>query len=104
MRRMPGSTAEATADLQTLIDGQKFGAFNLKVLGLLFLGTFVDGYDLQVTGFAAPSLMKALDLTRAQLPPILSAGLLGILIGAPLLGWVGDRYGRKRAIVIGCFL
>lgn len=91
-------------DLQALIDEQKFGPFNLKVLALLFLATFVDGYDLQVPGFAAPALMKALNLTRADLPTMLSAGLFGILFGAPLLGWAGDRWGRKRAIVLGCFV
>ena len=34
--------------------------------------------------------------------PALSASLFGILFGAPLLGYIGDRFGRKAAILAGC--
>jgi AAHS family 4-hydroxybenzoate transporter-like MFS transporter len=30
--------------------------------------------------------------------------LFGIFFGAPLLGYIGDRYGRKTAIIIGCLI
>src|SRR5262249_57715112 len=34
---------------------------------------------------------------------VLGASLFGMLFGAPLLGHVGDRYGRKTAILI-CYV
>ena len=40
-------------------------------------------------------------VSRGALAPALSAGLAGVLIGAPLFGWAGDRFGRKRAILLG---
>jgi len=52
-------------------------------------------------GFLAPGIAKDWGVTRVQLAPALSAGLVGVALGAPLLGWLGDRFGRKRAILIG---
>ena len=34
-----------------------------------------------------------------SLGPVFSASLVGILFGSALFGWVGDRYGRKAALV-----
>ncbi len=68
----------------------------------LLLTLVSEGYDLQAANFAAPSLLKALAITKAQAGPLLSASLLGVLIGAAVIGPLGDRLGRKRIIVMGC--
>jgi AAHS family 4-hydroxybenzoate transporter-like MFS transporter len=87
-------------DVEALIDGQRFGAFPARVLVLALTALIIDGYDVQLMSFAAPSLLKAWHLKRAAFGPVLSASLLGILFGAPILGWVGDRVGRKACILI----
>ena len=38
-------------------------------------------------------------LPPSALGPVFSASLVGILFGSALFGWVGDRYGRKTALV-----
>ena len=91
-------------DVEALIDGQKFGAFPLRVLVLALLALVIEGYDVQVMSFAAPSLLKTWHLQRAAFAPVLSASLAGIMFGAPLLGWVGDRVGRKTCILISSVL
>ena len=91
-------------DVEALIDGQKFGAFPLRVLVLALLALIIEGYDIQIMSFAAPSLLKAWHLQRAALAPVLSASLAGILFGAPLFGWIGDRIGRKTCILISSVL
>ena len=87
-------------NVEALIDQRRFGWFNLRVLGLALLALIADGYDVQVMAFSAPSLLREWHLQRAAFAPVLSAGLFGILIGAPLFGWLGDRIGRKRCIVV----
>jgi AAHS family 4-hydroxybenzoate transporter-like MFS transporter len=72
-----------------------------RTLLLLALALVCEGFDLQVANFAAPGLMKALGITRGELAPFFSASLVGMLIGAPLLGRYGDRAGRRRVIVGG---
>jgi len=87
-------------NVEQALDEQRFGGFSLRVLALALLALIADGYDVQVMAFSAPSLLKEWGLERAAFGPVLSAGLFGILFGAPLFGWIGDRIGRKRCIIL----
>ena len=94
--------AARSIDVEALIDGQRFGGFTLRVVLIAILVLIADGYDVQVMSFAAPSLAKAWHVAnKAAFAPVLSASLLGILVGAPLFGLLGDRIGRKACIMIG---
>jgi AAHS family 4-hydroxybenzoate transporter-like MFS transporter len=73
----------------------------LSILALL-LALVSEGYDLQAANFAAPAIVKALGISKAEAGPLLSASLLGVLVGAVLIGPAGDRFGRKRLITGGC--
>ena len=92
--------AVKSVNVEELIDRQKFGVFGVRVLVLALLALIIDGYDVQVMSFAAPSLLKAWHLQRSAFAPVFSASLFGIMFGAPLFGWLGDRIGRKACIVI----
>jgi MFS transporter, AAHS family, 4-hydroxybenzoate transporter len=70
--------------------------------GALLLALVSEGYDLQAANFAAPAIVKALGISKADVGPLLSASLLGVLFGAALIGPLGDRLGRKRLIMGGC--
>src|SRR5262245_24887901 len=65
---------------------------------------FVDGYDLQVVAFASPELVKLWHLGRGALTPVFTATAIGVFIGAPLLGYLGDRHGRRLAIITSCVI
>lgn len=65
---------------------------------------FADGFDISALSFAAPELVREWHLESASLGPAFSASLFGILFGAPLLGYFGDRHGRKTAIICGCLI
>lgn len=90
--------------IEQLIDDQKLGRFNVNLLVWSFLAMFADGYEITAMAFAAPELVRIWGVEPASLGPVFSASLFGIFFGAPLLGYVGDRYGRKTAIVIGCLI
>lgn len=68
-------------------------------LGLLALALICEGFDLQIGNFAGADLMRSFNLTKPELAPFLSASLLGMLVGAPWIGRLGDRLGRRRVIV-----
>jgi AAHS family 4-hydroxybenzoate transporter-like MFS transporter len=70
--------------------------------GLILLSLVVEGFDLQAANFAAPDVLETFGRSRAEAGPFLSASLVGVLVGAALVGPLGDRLGRKRVIVACC--
>lgn len=86
------------------VDGQRIRGFNIALLVWSFLTMFADGFDLNSLGFAAPDLARLWGVERQDMGPVLSANLAGIFIGAPLLGWLGDKYGRRPVIIGGTLL
>jgi MFS transporter, AAHS family, 4-hydroxybenzoate transporter len=89
-------------NLEELVDGQKFGRFNINLLFWSFLAMVADGFDLAGLASAAPELARTWHVAPKAFAPALSASLFGILFGAPFLGHAGDRFGRKTLIVAGC--
>jgi MFS transporter, AAHS family, 4-hydroxybenzoate transporter len=96
----PVGAAGAQVRVSDLVDGQKISPFLLKIMVLGFLAQLGDGYDLAAAAYSAPNLAHAWQVKRELLAPVFSAGLFGMLFGAPLFGLVGDRHGRRIAIVI----
>ncbi|HWG30895.1 MAG TPA: MFS transporter [Steroidobacteraceae bacterium] len=70
----------------------------VSVLGFLIMTT--DGYDLQAAAFAAPALAAEWHVKRELLGPVLAASIVGMAFGSVALGWLGDRVGRKKALVV----
>jgi AAHS family 4-hydroxybenzoate transporter-like MFS transporter len=93
----------STIDVSRLIDERKMNAFNARLVILSFFVALLDGYDIIAAAVALPNLKSAWSITDMR--PVgwmLSASLVGILFGAPVFGYIGDRFGRKRAIIGSC--
>lgn len=91
-------------DVEKLVDEQRLGRFNLNLFVWSFLAMFADGYDLAVMSFATPELVRLWHVPPDSLRVALVASLFGIVFGALIFGVIGDRFGRKRAIVTGCLI
>src|SRR5258706_11769314 len=87
-----------------VIEGQKLGPFQIRLGALLLLAMFVDGFEAQAPGFAAPAIIKDWGVPRGAMGLVFGAGNLGLMLGAVMLGILGDRFGRKRTIVVGCLV
>lgn len=90
-------------DVAMAVDTAPVGSVVLLVTLLTSLAYVFDGFDIQVIAFAAPRLLVEWGLTRADLVPVLAAGLVGMGAGAMVFGPAGDRFGRRRALV-ACLL
>jgi AAHS family 4-hydroxybenzoate transporter-like MFS transporter len=95
--------SDATVDVTAVLDRQKITAFNVRLVVLAFLVMMTDGYDLGAAAFAGPGLIKEWGLRGPELGVLLSSSLAAGLFGPPLLGYLADRFGRKRVIVAGAF-
>ena len=64
-----------------------------------------DGFDTQAIAFVAPVISRQWGVPANQFGPVFSAGLVGLAIGAFLLGSAADRIGRKNVILfcVGLF-
>ena len=72
-----------------------------KLVTLLSLGGLFEFYDLFMTGYVIPGLVKAGLLTKASVAiftgPALfvAATFVGLFIGTLVFGFVADKYGRR---------
>lgn len=70
---------------------------------VLTICTAAEGFDVYAIAFAAPAIAHAWRIDQASLGIIMAMDLVGMGIGAFLLGLVADRLGR-RPTIIGCLL
>jgi MFS transporter, AAHS family, 4-hydroxybenzoate transporter len=93
---------ERVVNVTDLVENQKLGRFFWNVMTWCLLVSLGDGYDYTAMAFAAPAVIKAMHVERGAMGSVFGAGLFGIMLGSMVFGYIGDRIGRKRAIVVGC--
>jgi len=93
-------TAGTTIDASQIIERQKLTWFLVRLVLLSWAITFFDGYDMNVISFAAGSIAKEFSLSRIEMGNLFSIGLLGTMIGGFLFGYIGDRIGRRPAVIL----
>ncbi len=97
-------TDSLAVDVSAILDAARFGAVQSTVLAFTFFALVMDGFDIQAIAFAAPALTRIWAIERSALGPVFAAALLGMVIGAAGIGLIGDRYGRKSALILSSAL
>jgi MFS transporter, AAHS family, 4-hydroxybenzoate transporter len=88
-----------TVDVGQLIESQRPAAVLVRLVLVCWLITFFDGFDTNAIAFAAPYLAKAYSFDKSALAKVFAAGGFGTLFGGFLFGALGDRIGRRRAVI-----
>src|SRR5690348_3657148 len=78
--------------------------FLLRVNLTCAWGEGVDGFDLGILAVVLPSLMKDLNVSPVEAGLIGASSLIGLFFGAPLVGLLSDRFGRKNLFTIDLIL
>jgi AAHS family 4-hydroxybenzoate transporter-like MFS transporter len=91
----------AVVDVGAIVDRGRWTLYQKSLTALAALAVIFDGFDIQILGFAIPSLIQEWHVARAAFAPVLAVGLAGMAAGSPIAGYFGDRYGRRPAL-IGC--
>jgi MFS transporter, AAHS family, 4-hydroxybenzoate transporter len=86
------------------LDEHGLGAFQIKLIVWSILLALIDGYDIGAIAFAVPSLIREWHVEPKALGLVLSASNIGVLFGSQIFGWIGDRYGRKTALILSNLL
>ena len=74
--------------------------FMLRMIIVLTGGMFLDGYILGIVGPVSGKMTADLAISPFWEGLIAAGALFGILIGSPLGGWAGDKYGRKPLFML----
>jgi putative MFS transporter len=74
--------------------------FMWRLLAVLIGGMLLDGYILGIIGPVTGPMKADLGMSTTEVGLVASAALFGILIGSPLGGWAGDKWGRKPLFMI----
>jgi AAHS family 4-hydroxybenzoate transporter-like MFS transporter len=92
-----------TLDIGSLLDEGQWSGYQKRLVLATALAIILDGFDNQLLGAAVPALMLEWDLPRAAFAPILTSGMAGMMIGGAFGGYIGDRYGRRVALLASVF-
>ena len=74
------------------------------ILLLCMIASMIDGFDIVIIAYSAPAISQDWGISAKALGVVLSAGLLGMTVGAMLLSWVADRYGRCKVTSLALFV
>lgn len=77
------------------LDRLPISRFHWRVLGLISAGAFLDAFDIYLAGGVIAAMLREGFSTLQLNAVFVSATFFGMLIGAGLAGWVGDRMGRR---------
>ena len=94
------SVGDDAATVRSQLNSRQMSLAQWEVVLLCTAINMLDGYDVLVMSFAAASVAAEWQLDSAQLGLLLSAGLIGMAIGAIALGSLADTLGRKQLVHI----
>jgi AAHS family 4-hydroxybenzoate transporter-like MFS transporter len=88
-----------SVDVRRLINQGALSGGQIRLIVLCFIVVALDGMDIAIMGFIAPSLKASWNVTNHQLGVVISAALIGLALGAMIAGPLADRFGRRLMII-----
>ena len=77
------------------LDRLPIGPFHRRIMLLIGIGMFFDGFDIYIAGTVLSVTLKTGFSTLAQNAAFISATFVGMMLGSFGTGFLGDRYGRR---------
>lgn len=91
------SDEQATASLEILHESN-ITPMQWMILLLGLLASMIEGFDIVVIAYAAPAISEDWGISTEKMGIVLSAGVLGMTLGAMFLSWLADYYGRRISV------
>src|SRR3981081_3823419 len=77
------------------LDRRPIGPFHRRIMALIGIGMFFDGFDIYLAGTVLGVTLKTGFSTLPQNAMFISATFVGMMLGSFATGFLGDRYGRR---------
>ena len=89
----------ALIDTDALINGGKIGRLQILVALLAGCALLVEGFNTSAIGYIAPQITRLWHVPNSTLGTILTADMVGLLLGYLFLSPLSARFGHKRMII-----
>ncbi|HJW07148.1 MAG TPA: aromatic acid/H+ symport family MFS transporter [Rhodanobacter sp.] len=86
-------------DVREFINSRKMSAYQWGLVVLCFLIVAVDGMDVAIMGFVAPSVIHDWHISRPAFGAVMGAAPIGLAVGALLAGSSSDWFGRRKVLL-----
>jgi len=91
-------------EIGQLIDERPLKPLQVLVMVLSFLVVWLDGYHIQSMSLVVPTLAVEWGVQKTDFQLVLSAALIGILLGSAFIANMGDRLGRRKVLIISMII
>lgn len=91
-------------DIARLLDVGEWTGYQRRLVLLTALAIVFDGADIQLLGIALPAILREWQLTRGDFALTFAVGLVGMMVGGIAAGTLGDRVGRRVALIVSVTL
>ena len=95
---VPG-TPVSNDQVAIVIDEAPIGRLHWRIFLICAAIMSLDGFDLGLLGFVVPAMAADWSLPPSSFAFALSASLIGVAFGSTIAGWMGDRLGRRAALL-----
>ncbi|MBV8088750.1 MAG: MFS transporter [Alphaproteobacteria bacterium] len=89
----------AVSSAEAVLENQRIGGLQIRVAILCTLVQICDGYDVGSIGWAVPPLTHAWNLPPPAFALAFMWSSIGVVVGAPFAGPIGDRIGRRPLLL-----
>jgi AAHS family 4-hydroxybenzoate transporter-like MFS transporter len=95
-----GSNAHnPTLNVREFINARALSSTQWVLVLLCFLIVAVDGMDVAIMGFVAPSILAEWHISRPAFGVVMGAAPIGLAVGAMVAGASSDWWGRRRVLL-----
>ncbi len=100
---MAEPTDTPVVDVTGIIETQTIGPFAWGLLFWTGLCMLIDGFDFGGIAYVVPHLAREWHIPVGEFGSVLGVGVFGIMVGSIVFGFLGDKIGRKRTMLLGCW-
>ena|SRR5687768_4980935 len=93
-----------TVDIGAVLDDGPWTGYQKLLILATALTIIFDGVDMQLLGAALPALMAEWGQPRSLFTHVFASSLVGMMVGGAIAGLLGDRFGRRFALLSSVFV
>lgn len=91
-------------NITEVIEQQPRTLFQFVLIALISVTSAIEGFDAQLQAYTAPQVIKQWAISKTDYSLVFSSFQFGTMLGAIVLGSLGDIVGRRKLVVYGVLL